>query len=213
MAGTTDPVGFGGWPEEGWPEWLTPPGMETAREARELCARVSPRYLFNHCARCYAWACALAERWGMDFDRELLYAASLLHDLGLTGTFDGPGCFEDEGAEAARGFARGWGWSEQRSGLLAEAIRLHMAPEVDPGDGPEAYLLAAATGCDVRGRYLEEIDVEVRRLVLARLPRLGFKEAFLARWREEAERKPDCVVAEYLREGFGERILGAPFED
>jgi hypothetical protein len=187
MAGITGSGGIGGRSEEGWPEWLAPPGTDTAREARDLCARASPPFLFNHSARCYAWSCALGELWEVDFDRELLYTACLLHDLGLTEMFDGPGCFDDEGAEAARVFARERGWSEQRSGLLASVIRLHMALEVSPSAASEAYLLEAATGCDVLGRFLDEIKKEVRRMVLTRLPRIGFRRPFwrycVRRWR------------------------------
>jgi hypothetical protein len=88
-----------------------------------------------------------------------------------------------------------------------------MAPEVSPVDGPEAYLLAAATGCDVRGRFLDEIDKDIRELVLAHLPRMGFKQAFLTRWRQDAASKPGCLVARYLQEGFSEHILRAPFTE
>ena len=93
MAETAGPRGIRSWPEEGWPELLAPPVTEMTWEAQDLCARVSPPYLFSHSARCYAWACALAERWGIDCDLEMLYTASFLHDLGLTDTFEGRGYF------------------------------------------------------------------------------------------------------------------------
>jgi len=85
--------------------------------------------------------------------------------------------------------------------------------EVDEGDSPEAQLLALGTAADATGRSVLELDEAPRRLLLEAFPRNGFKREFAALFRKQAKRKPDCVVAEYLRSGVEERIAAAPFDD
>ena len=85
---------------------LTEPASPIARAAADLARDASPPFLFNHGARTFAWACLIADRDRIAFDRELLYVGAILHDIGLTGAFDGPRCFENEGAAAATSFAR-----------------------------------------------------------------------------------------------------------
>ena len=87
-----------------------------------------------------------------------------------------------------------------------------MAAEIAIEDGPEAYLLWHATGLDVRGHRLGEIDPPEVAAVLASYPRLDFKHGFAELFADQAERKPDCQVAELMRGGFADRIAAAPFE-
>jgi hypothetical protein len=160
----------------------------------------------------FAWGCLLASRDALSFDGELFYVASLLHDIGLTEGFAGPGCFELEGAAAAVAFARERGWDPHRCATLAEAIRLHMQPRVRLADGAEAYLLDAGTTVDCSGTRLQEISEGDVALVLKRAPRDGFKEAFLGLLRAEATAKPGCMAEFALRGGLPDRMHSAPFE-
>jgi HD domain len=198
--------------EAGWPDGLRPPDSSVAREARELCATVSPSFLVNHAARTFAWGCMLARADQVAFDRELLYVASLLHDLGLTEAFDGPRCFEHESASAAERFARQRGWDPERRFALAEAIRLHMQARVVPEDGAEAYLLAAATSCDVTGWRYQDLDPDQMAKVLQVAPREGFGPGFAGLFADQARRKPGCMADAYVKQGLLERIVRAPFE-
>ena len=188
------------------------PDSAVAREAEELVREAAPDFLTNHSFRSYAWSVALANRDDVRYDAELLYVAALLHDIGLVAPFDHGGSFEDDGAEAAARFAGEQGWTAERREALAEAIRLHMAAEIAIEDGPEAYLLWHATGLDVRGHRLGEIDPREVAAVLASYPRLDFKRGFAELFADQAERKPDCQVAELMRGGFADRIAAAPFE-
>jgi hypothetical protein len=146
------------------------------------------------------------------FDRELLYVASLLHDLGLTEAFDGPRCFEHESASAAERFARQRGWGPERRFALAEAIRLHMQARVVPEDGAEAYLLAAATSCDVTGWRYQDLDPDQMAKVLRVAPREGFGQGFAGLFADQARRKPGCMADAYVKQGLLERVVRAPFE-
>ena len=56
----------------------------------------------NHCVRSYLFAASRAVSDGLEIDHELLYVASLLHDLGLEAPFDSHTlAFEDAGASRA----------------------------------------------------------------------------------------------------------------
>jgi hypothetical protein len=181
-----------------------------ADAALSLCIEASPPFLADHAVRTFAWGCLLAEVDGIRFDRETFYVASLLHDLGLTSTFEGPGCFEDRSADAALHFAQRHG--SDRAETIAEAIRLHMRDRVTPEDGAEAYLLSEATSYDVSGRRFEEIDQANRELVLAMAPRAGFSGGFAELFRREAEAKPRCAAAVAVGAGLLDRIANAPLD-
>ena len=191
---------------------LSRPATTTATAARQLAVDACPPFLLNHSERTFAWACLLADFDSMSFDRELLYVGAVLHDLGLTPAYDGPRCFEREGALAAGRFAASHGWAADRCEHLAESIRLHMQPRVIPEDGAEGYLLSEATSCDVRGHRLSEIDPNTARRVLERFPRLGFGEAFIKLLEDQARTKPGCLADLYLERGIAERIRSAPFD-
>src|SRR6266540_4229854 len=143
------------------------PASKFARRSEELLRKASPPFLVNHSLRCFHWAVALAERDEVRFDAELLYVAATLHDLGLTPEFDSGRCFEDDSAEAAMRLAARWRWPRDRCDGLGRAIRLHMAEEVEPGDGPEACLLWQAAALDVSGYRFGDLSAETVQAVMA----------------------------------------------
>jgi hypothetical protein len=191
---------------------LAPPTSPIAQAATDLARDVSPPFLFNHGARTFAWALLIADRDKILYDRELLYVGAILHDIGLTEAYDGPRCFENEGAAAAAAFARDRGWDPLRAESLAEAIRLHMHPRVVPADGAEGYLLGEATGTDCRGHRVGELDPALIAEVVARIPWLDFTENFIGLCEDQARRKPGCLVDLYLRDGFADKVRAAPFD-
>jgi hypothetical protein len=62
---------------------LAPPTGPAVAAVHALAAQAQPDWLIAHALRTYAWAAALARSGGLAFDRELLFAACLLHDVGL----------------------------------------------------------------------------------------------------------------------------------
>ncbi|MEM6993452.1 MAG: hypothetical protein AAF721_23260, partial [Myxococcota bacterium] len=62
----------------------TAPDSDLCRAAAETCALHSTPGLVGHCGRTYAFGMALSSVLGKRPDRELLYVAAQLHDLGLT---------------------------------------------------------------------------------------------------------------------------------
>jgi hypothetical protein len=187
---------------------LTTPTTAVATDARDVSRSASPGFLFNHACRTFAWALAVADLDSVGFDRELLYVAALLHDLGLTTSYDGPRCFEHESAAAAGAFARRHGWNPDRCELLANAIRLHMQPRVVPEDGAEGYLLSQAASCDVSGHRIEQMG-DIVDEVVGRFPWLDFVGGFVDLFADQARRKPGCLADLYLQRGLADRVRNA----
>src|SRR5207342_1529050 len=109
----------------------------------------------------------------------ILWAASLMHDVGLTRIPRNARCFEVEGGEIARRFLHRQSVSAETADVVATAIVLHMQPTVTLADGPEAILLDRATGLDVRGVGYGLVDA-VRDDVMRAFPRRAFDRHFLA---------------------------------
>jgi hypothetical protein len=184
--------------------------------ARRLCADTSEPWLLNHCLRTYAFGSLLGVRDGLRYDAELLYAASLLHDLGLTKHFWAPPgvCFAVEGARVAQEQLRVRGMADARARIVADAIALHMNVRVGLESGPEAHLLSAGAGLDVVGLRVADLSPEALHGVVDRHPRLGFKKLFGAALSEQAAQTPRARAAFLCqRLQFQSRIRGAPFAE
>jgi hypothetical protein len=194
------------------------PDSALARRAEEHCREVSPPYLVNHCLRTYLWAQALSVPCGLRPDNEMLWVASLLHDLGLTQRYsEGDSaiyCFAVRGGQAARALAQKDGWSPSRAAMLAEAIVLHLNVTVDVEHGVEALLLNAATALDVTGLRIWELHRDTVRAVIDRHPRTAMKRDILHAWNREAESHPGSrahFLSHWLQ--FESRIRAAPFAE
>ena len=159
--------------------------------------RSLPDYLLTHSVRAYVWGAALAERDDIAFDPQILWTASLMHDIGLTRIPRNTMCFEVEGGEIARRFLEREGLSSDRADVVAVAILLHMQPGVTLDDGAEALLLDRSTSLDVRGEGYELVD-SIRADVMRAFPRGPFDRRFLAAIEREASIRPTCQSARLL---------------
>ncbi|KZV70529.1 hypothetical protein PENSPDRAFT_685383 [Peniophora sp. CONT] len=183
-------------------ETLINPPTSTASAALSVARAYSSPALVNHCLRSWIWASSLAETQGTMFDRELLYVATMLHDLGVTPHFDAHEvAFEEAGGAVGRVFAAGAGWSEQRQRRVAEIIERHMWTSVDKNTDPEGYLLEVATSLDVSGVALEMWDIQLRKAVIEKIPRLDFSQTFVHSIHEQAIRKPNSQAARLDKSG------------
>jgi HD domain len=161
--------------------------------------RSLPDYLLTHSVRAYCWGAAIAAGEGWEFDGQILWTASLMHDYGLTRIPKNTMCFEVEGAEIARRFLERNGMDADAADRAAIAIILHMAPGVDLSDGLEAVLLDRSTGLDVRGDGYELVDA-VRDGVMREFPRRAFDRRFLAAIRRETEVRSGCQSSRLLHQ-------------
>jgi hypothetical protein len=188
-----------------------PPDSVLTRAAEALArCRLSP-VLLNHSYRTYAFGAALGELESVEVDRELLFAAALLHDVGLPTPVPHVD-FTRASARVAREVAEEVGLSTAATNILRTAITLHHSPGVTVVQGPVAYLLSAGAGLDVVGLRSWQLPPDMLAAVTAAHPRLGFKREFAAAFRAEAARVPRGRAAFLRRYGaFGLAIKAAPF--
>lgn len=62
---------------------------------------------------------------GLDYDKNILYAAALLHDIGRAAEYRGAGSHDEAGAAIAEGILRDCGYAESEIKLIQKAIRGH----------------------------------------------------------------------------------------
>lgn len=173
--------------------------------------RTLPQYLFRHSVRTYCWGVTIAEHEDWRFDRQVFWAASLLHDVGLMRIRRGTVCFEVESAEVATKIVSDAGMPQSQVDRVATAIVLHMQPSVTHDDGVEAVLLDRATAVDVTGSGYDIVASVARRVVDA-FPRGRFDQLFVAALRREAELRPQCQSARLLHASdFVARIDASPW--
>ena len=174
--------------------------------------RALPRYLRDHSVRSYCWGVALGQREGWSVDAQILWTASLFHDVGLAQIPRNTMCFEVEGAERARRFLVRHGMTADAAERAAIAIILHMRSNVTLQDGVEAVLLDRATGLDVRGAGYELVPTDVRTRAVRQFPRTGFDRLFEAAIRREVAVRTDCQSARLLREtNLAEQVARSPW--
>jgi cyanamide hydratase family protein with HD domain len=190
------------------------PDSSIVKQATELVENCSPQFLVNHSIRTYCFGVAIAKHLNLKADMEVLYLASIMHDLGLVDPHDKTeGSFEVVGADAAHRFVIEKGYDKQKSDMVHEAIALHSAVGIAHEREPEIALVHFGAGIDVIGFRIEDVAAETRDAIVKAYPRLDFKQYFSALVDDQAERKPDCHIAGHHKLGFTGKIKGAPFSE
>ena len=164
---------------------LMPPRSALTLAAEHTARRHLSPALLNDSHRTYAFGAALGVLAEIDVDRELLFAAAMLHDTGLVAPVRHVD-FTLASARIARDVAEDVGLSTAATQTMRTAITLHHSPGVTLAYGPVAYLLSAGAGVDVVGLRSWQLPPEVITSVVAEHPRIGFKREFSAAFRAEA---------------------------
>lgn len=199
------------------------PDSKLAREVTQLIRDTESELLFHHSTRVYFWGTLAGKRKGLRFDAELLYAAAMFHDLGLTDRYrDSQLRFEVDGANAARDFLRGHGIPERDVEKVWAAVALHTTPGIPEFMEPEIALVQAGAGMDVVGRGFGDFTEEQRAAVLAAHPRgAGFEHRMIDAFYEGMKHRPDstygtfnddilaCKDPGFQRKDFCAMILGS----
>ena len=195
------------------PERLLPPESALTRTAEDVATRHLPATLLNHSYRTYMFGMALGELEQLDVDSELLFAASMLHDTGLTLT-TGLDDFTLASARLASEVADRVGLSTSATGTLQTAITMHHSPRVTRADGTVPYLLSAGAGVDVAGLRSWELPSRTLAAAVHEHPRYAFKKYFATAWKDEAARVPQGRARLLGRYGaFTAAIRLAPFTE
>jgi hypothetical protein len=196
---------------------LREPREPAAAAARSSLGTIAPAYLVNHSVRTYWFSRFIGMAVGLDdIDDELLYVASLAHDVGLLPDYaDQPGdakCFSIRSATWAVGVVAGFpGWGSERTARLKEAIILNLNGRVARRRGTEAHLMMRGVLADLTGVHGWLISPRTRSDVYAALPPLEQRPDLARLFTAEGDRHPNCrghFVDHRL--GFGLLMRHAP---
>ena len=202
------------------------PVTPLSMKAYELCRSTAPAFLVNHSLRTYVFGALYVSHEGQRFDAETAFVAAMLHDIGLLKEFSTPQTpFEIDGANRAESLVQETGGTPVEANKVWQAIALHdMRFPIAQHESPEATLVAAGAGADVGGPEENIVSAATVRSVVAALPRLQFKERFIALLTDHCVRQLGAQRATWL-EGFcrvhstvppsatEQAILAAPFDE
>jgi hypothetical protein len=171
------------------------PDSKLCREITELVRDTEPDLLFNHSSRVYYFAALTGLRRGLNFDRELLYAGAMFHDMGLIPRHSSSDeRFEVDGANAARDFLETRGINPFDIDLVWTAIALHTTPGIPIHMHPIIALITAGVEMDVLGMAYEKFPDAQREAVVAAYPRSPrFKEDIIQSFYDGIKKKPETT--------------------
>ncbi|QQP95767.1 HD domain-containing protein [Lysobacter enzymogenes] len=171
------------------------PDSALARAIGEFVRDTENELLFNHSSRVYHFGALAGLRRGLRFDRELLYAGAMFHDLGLMPAHSSrEQRFEVDGAHAAREFLLAHGIPEDEAYTVWTAIALHTTPGIPQHMHPVVALVTAGVEMDVLGIDYESYADAQREAVVRAFPRTPhFKEDIIQAFYEGIRHKPQTA--------------------
>jgi hypothetical protein len=179
------------------PRPLEVPDSPLARAVTDFAASTYPQFLADHCRRSYEVATLIAAGGKLSVDLEVLYAAVLMHDLGLTRRFHSSSArFEVAGADAARAFVRDRGMSPQRADDVWDAVVLHGTGGIARYKSLETFVAADGIGRDVTGLGLDEFPRDVIDRIMATRP--GFAQPFIDAVVADLQDKPQVANGTWM---------------
>lgn len=194
------------------------PRTAATEAALRLTAEHAPEFLLNHSIRSYFYAQSIGLAQGLvagaDYDDEVLFLATVLHDIGLTGPGGGPNRYEVDGAFRAADLAREHGLSDQAVERLWDAIALHTSAGIAAHKRPEVALAHFGIGADIFGFGAERVDRVVREAAHAEFPWLDLREQLIETVAEQIDAQPSkwapmsFVDAAYRRARPGSKFPG-----
>jgi len=171
------------------------PDSKLARAITEYIRDTETELLFNHSSRVYHFGALAGIHRGLKFDRELLYAGAMFHDIGLMPSHASKSeRFEVDGANAARDFLRTHRISEEDAYTVWTAIALHTTPGVPQHMHPVVALVTAGVEMDVLGLTYKQYSDTEREAVVSAFPRTPtFKEDILQAFYDGIKHRPDTT--------------------
>jgi hypothetical protein len=168
------------------------PDSNLCKEITELVRDTEPDLLFNHSSRVYYFGALTGLRRALRFDRELLYAGAMFHDMGLTPKHSSQSeRFEVDGANAARDFLKARNIAPNDIDVVWTAIALHTTPGIPVHMHPVIALVTAGVEMDVLGIAYDDFTDGQRKAVVAAYPRTPrFKEDIIQAFYDGIKHKP-----------------------
>jgi hypothetical protein len=198
---------------------LSIPHGPLAEASLVAATELTTESIVNHSIRSFLFARLVAEREGAlndaDYDEDLLFAATVMHDLGLSEQAPAEARFEVEGADMAVPVLTLYGVSERDVDRVWEAIALHATMGIASRRGPLTHLTHVGVMVEV-GRA-DALPAELLRTVHEALPRnpqdTSVRDAIIRHAsRSEGARPPFSISAELhrLSSNGQDGVIGGP---
>ncbi|WP_400263017.1 HD domain-containing protein [Sphingobacterium sp. SG20118] len=202
------------------------PDSKIATQATELLLEHGTEFIYNHSLRVFLFSSLNAHRENLVYDAELLYVASVFHDLGLVSPYSSPDLrFEVDGANAARDFLKSHDVSKEKIQLVWDTIALHTTIGIAEHKENEVALMYSGVGLDVMGEGYENLKVEHREEIVKAFPRNDFKKKIIPTFFSGFEHKTETtfgnikadvcafMIPNFKRKNFCECILHSPWSE
>ncbi|KAF2473763.1 uncharacterized protein BDR25DRAFT_301884 [Lindgomyces ingoldianus] len=176
------------------------PHSEISKAAFELASRLLPPSILNHSIRVYLYAHFLTQPNSIysSAKQDLLFAACILHDIGIVPQYDGHQRFEVEGADSAAEHLRRFDVKEGDIHDVWVAIALHTSPVIAERISELARIVREAVLIDFgkrkslsSGNRNEEDLMKLREGFEEKYPRLGVEKVLGDAVVEQAVRHPE----------------------
>ncbi len=184
------------------------PDTALAHATLALVTSAESPSIANHSVRSYLFAAILARHRGIeegrDFDPQLLFAACVLHDIGLSELGNRTQRFEVDGADVAAEFLTQQGLSAPEVDSVWEAIALHTSAGIAERRGPVTDLTRRGVGLDF-GRDADAVTEEQARQIHDAWPRLAMATSLADAIVQQAQDRPEkaprySIAADLVRE-------------
>jgi HD superfamily phosphodiesterase len=171
------------------------PDSQLVKQITEFIRDIETELLFNHSSRVYSFAALAGHQRGLHFDRELLYAGAMFHDVGLMPAYSSTTeRFEVDGANAARIFLKQHGVDAAQIDHVWTAIALHTTPGIPQHMHPVVALVTAGVELDVLGIGYNALEDATREAIVRHFPRTPhFKEDILQAFYNGIRHKPETT--------------------
>jgi hypothetical protein len=202
------------------------PDSTIANQATELLLEHGTEFIYNHSLRVFLFSSLNGNRNSLKYDSELLYVASVFHDLGLVSHYSSPDLrFEVDGANAARDFLKSHGLPKEQLQLVWDTIALHTTIGIAEHKEAEVALMYSGVGLDVMGEGYENLAAEDREEIIAAFPRNDFKKKIIPTFFSGFEHKTETtfgnikadvcafMIPNFHRKNFCDCILHSPWSE
>jgi hypothetical protein len=202
------------------------PDSKIATQATELLLEHGTEFIYNHSLRVFLFSSLNAQRNHLAHDTELLYVASVFHDLGLVPHYSSPDLrFEVDGANAARDFLKGHGIAKEKLQLVWDTIALHTTIGIAEHKENEVALMYSGVGLDVMGEGYENLSAAQREEIVKAFPRNDFKNKIIPTFFGGFEHKTETTIGNikadvcafmipnFHRKNFCDCILHSPWSE
>jgi hypothetical protein len=169
------------------------PDTTLARSLRTTVKSTLSASLAHHSIRSYLFARLLADHLGAtpdrDYDQQLLFAACVLHDIGLSAVGNGTQRFEVDGADLAARLLTDHGLPAGDVDAVWEAIALHTSAGIAERRGLLCQLTRGGVGIDF-GRGAEMVTDAQGESIHTTYPRLGLETTLVDAITEQVRATP-----------------------